>query len=138
MGTTVMSGEERKQEALKRRGEFLKKQENINTEIKSSEFKMMSVKSRQELEEEREAYIKNAVLRIQEEALSMSQRMKMEEQKRLEMLKMEEERIKREETMRQEAIVKAERNVRSSKSRARKENSRKTKKGRRGEKSKGT
>merc|ERR1711962_1196863 len=78
ISTTVSkSGEERKQEALKRR-------------------------------EEREAFILQTVQRIKEEASSLSQRLKNEEEKRLELIQLEEQRIKQQEIMRQEAMLKAE------------------------------
>merc|ERR1712226_587774 len=78
-------GEERRKEALERRQEFLKQQEDLHVKISSSsEFKVSSAKTRQQLEEEREAFIKNAVLRFQEEALMLSKRAKEEEMKRLE------------------------------------------------------
>merc|ERR1719431_1200669 len=102
-------GEERRKEALERRQEFLKQQEDLHMKISSSsEFKVSSAKTRQQLEEEREAFIKNAVLRVQEEALMLSKRAKEEEMKRLEYIKMEEERIKKEDALRAEAMLRAE------------------------------
>merc|ERR1712128_91263 len=55
------SGEERKQEALARRKEFLKEQEDMHMKLSVSEFKTTQVKSRQQLEEERELFIQRAV-----------------------------------------------------------------------------
>merc|ERR1711892_1189691 len=102
-------GEERRKEALERRQEFLKQQEDLHMKItSSSEFKISNAKSRQQLEEEREAYIKNAVLRVQEEALMLSNRAKEEENKRIEYIRMETERIAREDILRAEAMVRAE------------------------------
>merc|ERR1739838_766873 len=102
-------GEERRKEALERRQEFLKQQEDLHMKItSSSEFKISNAKSRQQLEEEREAYIKNAVLRVQEEALMLSKRSKDEEMKRVEFIRMEEERMAREDVLRQEAMLRAE------------------------------
>merc|ERR1711872_99844 len=77
-------GEERRKEALERRQEFLKQQEDLHMKITSSQFNVGNAKTRQQLEEEREAFIKNAVLRVQEEALMLSNRAKEEEMKRLE------------------------------------------------------
>merc|ERR1712179_189493 len=102
---TEMSGMERKQEALKRREEFVRKKENIDMTITDSNYKTMNVKTRKQLEEERELYIKNAVERIQQEALNLSMRVKTEEEKRIEQLKLEEARILQEEKMRAEAML---------------------------------
>merc|ERR1712098_1009953 len=52
------SGEERRQEALARRKEFLKEQEDMHMKLSKTEFKTTQVKSRQQLEEEREALYK--------------------------------------------------------------------------------
>merc|ERR1712198_553092 len=60
-------GEERRKEALERRQEFLKQQEDLHMKITSSQFNVGNAKTRQQLEEEREAFIKNAVLRAEEE-----------------------------------------------------------------------
>merc|ERR1712066_1209387 len=89
------SGEERRKEALERRQEFLKENEDLHMKIKSSDFKMTNVKTRQQLEEERESFFKNTVLKVQQEAQLMSSRAKDDEMKRIEYLKSEEERIKR-------------------------------------------
>merc|ERR1711911_132782 len=105
---TEMSGMERKQEALKRREEFVRKKENIDMTITESNYKTMNVKTRKQLEEERELYIKNAVERIQQEALNLSMRVKTEEEKRIEQLKLEEARILQEEKMRADAMLRAE------------------------------
>merc|ERR1712131_32969 len=70
--------------------------------------KMTNVKTRQQLEEERESFFKNTVLKVQQEAQLMSSRAKDDEMKRIEYLKSEEERIKREEILRQEAMLRAE------------------------------
>jgi chromosome segregation protein len=102
------SGEERRKEALERRQEFLKENEDLHMKIKSSDFKMTNVKTRQQLEEERESFFKNTVKRVQEEATMISNRAKEDEQKRVEFLKREEERIMREEKLRQEAMLRAE------------------------------
>merc|ERR1711862_702648 len=75
------SGEERRKEALERR---------------------------QQLEEERESFFRNTVMRVQEEAAMLSNRAKEDELKRIEYLKSEEERIKRKEVLRQEAMLRAE------------------------------
>merc|ERR1711892_387729 len=102
-------GEERRKEALDRRQEFLKQQEDLHMKItSSSQYNVSNAKSRQQLEEEREAYIKNAVLRVQEEALMLSNRAKEEENKRIEYIRMETERIAREDILRAEAMVRAE------------------------------
>merc|ERR1711892_152928 len=102
-------GEERRKEALERRQEFLKQQEDLHMKItSSSQYNVSNAKSRQQLEEEREAYIKNAVLRVQEEALMLSKRSKDEEMKRVEFIRMEEERMAREDVLRQEAMLRAE------------------------------
>merc|ERR1712025_176306 len=102
-------GEERRQEALERRQEFLKQQEDMHMKISSSsQYSMGNAKTRQQLEEEREAYIQNAVKRVQEEALMLSNRAKEEEMKRLEYIRLEEERIKREDALRAEAMARAE------------------------------
>merc|ERR1712233_97395 len=98
------SGEDRRKEALERRQEFLKQNEDLHMQIKSSDFKMTNVKTRQQLEEEREEFFKSTVLRVQQEAQQMSSRAKEDEMKRIEYLKSEEERIKREEILRQEAM----------------------------------
>merc|ERR1712079_203241 len=102
------SGEERRKEALERRQEFLKENEDLYMQIKSSDFKMTNVKTRQQLEQERESFFQNTVMRVQEEAKMISSRAKEEELKRIEYLKSEEERIKREEVLRQEAMLRAE------------------------------
>jgi len=102
------SGEDRRKEALERRQEFLKQNEDLHMQIKSSDFKMTNVKTRQQLEEERESFFKNTVLKVQQEAQLMSSRAKDDEMKRIEYLKSEEERIKREEILRQEAMLRAE------------------------------
>merc|ERR1719357_1205177 len=101
-------GEERRKEALERRQEFLKQQEDLHMKITSSQFNVGNAKTRQQLEEEREAFIKNAVLRVQEEALMLSNRAKEEEMKRLEYIRLEEERIKKEDKLRAEAMLRAE------------------------------
>merc|ERR1712079_738977 len=102
------SGEERRKEALERRQEFLKENEDLYMQIKSSDFKMTNVKTRQQLEQERESFFQNTVMRVQEEAKMISSRAKEDEMKRIEYLKSEEERIKREEILRQEAMLRAE------------------------------
>merc|ERR1719384_282063 len=102
------AGEDRRKEAIERRQEFLKQQEDLHMTVKSSEMKVSNVKSRQQLEEEREAFFKNTVMRVQQEATMLSNRAKEEEQKRLEWLKTEEERMAREEILRQEAMLRAE------------------------------
>merc|ERR1711872_1041333 len=102
-------GEERRKEALERRQEFLKQQEDLHMKItSSSQYSMSNAKTRQQLEEEREAYIQNAVKRVQEEALMLSNRAKEEEMKRLEYIRLEEERIKKEDKFRAEAMLRAE------------------------------
>merc|ERR1712198_807996 len=60
--------------------------------------KMTNVKTRQQLEEERESFFKNTVLKVQQEAQLMSSRAKDDEMKRIE----------REEILRQEAMLRAE------------------------------
>merc|ERR1711915_783347 len=75
--------------ALERRQEFLKQQEDLHMKITSSQFNVGNAKTRQQLEEEREAFIKNAVFRVQEEALMLSNRAKEEEMKRLEYIRLE-------------------------------------------------
>merc|ERR1712217_254689 len=102
------SGEERRKEALERRQEFLKQNEDLHMQIKSSDIKFTNVKTRQQLEEERESFFKNTVMRVQEEANMISNRAKEDEMKRVEFLKLEEERIMREEKLRQEAMLRAE------------------------------
>merc|ERR1711981_183947 len=104
-------GEERRAEALERRKVFLKQQEDMNMKISSSQFSTVQSKSRQQLEEEREAMFAASVKRVQEESRMQMERAKMEEQKRLDFLKQEEERqrlLKRqqeeEERMRQEKL----------------------------------
>merc|ERR1712183_906367 len=82
------SGQERKQEALKRREEFV---------IKKSEAKLSSnVKSTQELHQQREEMIANQVLKMQEESKTMMTRYVEESKKREEMLKREQEMIETE------------------------------------------
>merc|ERR1711915_464050 len=78
------------------------KKEDLHMKITSSQFNVGNAKTRQQLEEEREAFIKNAVLRVQEEALMLSNRAKEEEMKRLEYIRLEEERIKKEDKLRAE------------------------------------
>merc|ERR1712168_1117085 len=95
------SGDERRREALERRQEFLKQQEDLHMEIKTSDIKVKNVKSRQQLEEEREAYIKKTIMMVQGEAMILSKRAKEEEEKRTQYLQLEEERIKREDESRQ-------------------------------------
>jgi len=102
------SGEERRKEALERRQEFLEQNKDLHMQLKTSEFKMTSAKTRQQLEEERESFFRNTVMRVQEEAAMLSNRAKEDELKRIEYLKSEEERIKREEVLRQEAMLRAE------------------------------
>merc|ERR1712012_1280694 len=80
----------------------------------------------QQLEEEREAFFKDTILKVQQEAQMISSRAKDEEQKRIEYLRQEEERIKREEVLRQEAMVRAE-EERKQKEMARQEELRKQK-----------
>merc|ERR1711994_303588 len=78
----------RKQEALKRREEFV---------IKKSEAKLSSnVKSTQELHRQREEMIANQVLKMQEESKTMMTRYVEESKKREEMLKREQEMIETE------------------------------------------
>ena len=101
-------GEERRAEALERRKEFLKQQEDLRMKVTSSQFSAVQSKSRQQLEEEREAMFAASVKRVQEESRMQMERAKMEEQKRLDFLKQEEERLKREEVLRQEAMIRAE------------------------------
>merc|ERR1711972_108418 len=96
--TVSQSKEERKAEAIQRREEFLKKKENIDMNITTSEYKTVDVKTRQQIEEEREAYIQQTVMKIQQEALGLKERIKMEENSRL----------KIEEVKRQEAMQRAE------------------------------
>merc|ERR1712193_301357 len=102
------SGEERRKEALERRQEFLKENEDLYMQVKSSDFKMTNVKTRRQLEQERESFFQNTVMSVQEEAKMISSRAKEDEMKRIEYLKSEEERIKREEILRQEAMLRAE------------------------------
>ena len=101
-------GEERRAEALERRKEFLKQQEDLRMKVTSSQFSAVQSKTRQQLEEEREAMFAASVKRVQEESRMQMERAKMEEQKRLDFLKQEEERLKREEVLRQEAMIRAE------------------------------
>merc|ERR550539_2303943 len=101
-------GEERRAEALERRKVFLKQQEDMNMKISSSQFSTVQSKSRQQLEEEREAMFAASVKRVQEESRMQMERAKMEEQKHLDFLKQEEERLKHEEVLRQEAMIRAE------------------------------
>lgn len=105
---SMKSGEERKKEALERRDEFLKQQQEISMKLNTSEFKTIEVKSKKELDEEREAIMLAAITRIKEESMSLSNRLKMEEQKRVEFIRAEEERQRQEDIMRQEAVLKAE------------------------------
>merc|ERR1711994_750797 len=106
--TVSLSKEERKAEAIQRREEFLKKKENIDMNITTSEYRTVDVKTRQQIEEEREAYIQQTVMKIQQEALGLKERIKMEENSRIQMIKQEEERLKIEEVKRQEAMQRAE------------------------------
>merc|ERR1712012_1373765 len=101
-------GEERRAEALARRREFLKQQEDLRMKVSSSQFSTVQSKTRQQLEEEREAMFAASVKRVQEESRMQMERAKMEEQKRIDFLKQEEERLKREEVLRQEAMIRAE------------------------------
>merc|ERR550517_870646 len=101
-------GEERRAEALERRQEFLKQQEDLRMKVTSAQFSAVQSKTRQQLEEEREAMFAASVKRVQEESRMQMERAKMEEQKRLDFLKQEEERLKREEVLRQEAMIRAE------------------------------
>merc|ERR1719462_169103 len=101
-------GEERRAEALERRQEFLKQQEDLRMKVSSSQFSTVQSKTRQQLEEEREAMFAASVKRVQEESRMQMERAKMEEQKRIDFLKQEEERLKREEVLRQEAMIRAE------------------------------
>merc|ERR1711909_184369 len=86
-------GEERRAEALERRQEFLKQQEDMHMKISSSQFTAVKSKTRQQLEEEREAMFAASVLRVQEESRMQMERSKQEEQKRIGFLKDEEERV---------------------------------------------
>merc|ERR1719323_461076 len=101
-------GEERRAEALARRQEFPKQQEDLRMKVSSSQFSTVQSKTRQRLEEEREAMFAASVKRVQEESRMQMERAKMEEQKRIDFLKQEEERLKREEVLRQEAMIRAE------------------------------
>ena len=76
--------------------------------LKSATVKITNVKTRQQLEQERESFFQSTVKRVQEEATMISNRAKEDEMKRVEFLKGEEERIMREEKLRQEAIQRAE------------------------------
>jgi len=76
--------------------------------ITTSEYRTVDVKTRQQIEEEREAYIQQTVMKIQQEALGLKERIKMEENSRIQMIKQEEERLKIEEVKRQEAMQRAE------------------------------
>merc|ERR1712228_1125718 len=100
-------GEERRKEALERRQEFLKQQEDLHMKITSSQFNVGNAKTRQQPEEEREAFIKNAVLRVQEEALMLSNRAKEEERKAKELARQEE--IKRQQALMLEQKAERER-----------------------------
>lgn len=102
------SGEERRADALERRQLFLKQQEDLRMQVSSSKFSTVQSKTRQQLEEEREAMFAASVLRVQEESRMQAERAKQEEQKRIEFLKDEEERVKRQEILRQEAMLRAE------------------------------
>merc|ERR1711962_1933865 len=101
----LAGGEERRAEALERRKEFLKQQERQNEDLRmkitSSQYTTIQSKTRQQLEEEREAMIAASVRRFQEESRMQMERAKQEEQRRIEMLKLEEERLKKEEILRQ-------------------------------------
>merc|ERR550539_1736650 len=65
------AGEDRRKEAIGRRQEFLKQQEDLHMEVKSSEMKVSNVKTRQQLEEERmareEILRQEAMVRAEEE-----------------------------------------------------------------------
>merc|ERR1712243_60052 len=61
-------GEKARQEALERRQEFLKQQEDMHMKISSSKFNVVQSKTRQQLEEEREAMFAASVMRVQEES----------------------------------------------------------------------
>merc|ERR1719427_319737 len=95
------SGEERRADALERRQLFLKQQEDLRMQVSSTKFSTVQSKTRQQLEEEREAMFAASVLRVQEESRMQAERAKQEEQKRIEFLKEEEERV-RQEKLRQE------------------------------------
>merc|ERR1719357_1971727 len=86
----------------------LKQQEDLRMKVSSSQFSTVKSKTRQQLEEEREAMFAASVKRVQEESRMQMERAKMEEQKRIDFLKQEEERLKREEVLRQEAMIRAE------------------------------
>merc|ERR1711915_1157238 len=98
-------GEERRKEALERRQEFLKQQEDLHMKITSSQFNVGNAKTRQQLEEEREAFIKNAVLRVQEEALMLSNRAKEEEIKDLNILGWKKKELRRKTNLEQKLCL---------------------------------
>merc|ERR1712041_32625 len=98
-------GEERRQEALERRQEFLKQQEDMHMKISSSKFNVVQSKTRQQLEEEREAMFAASVMRVQEESRMQMERAKQEEQKRIEFLRLEEERARKEDQLRMESLA---------------------------------
>merc|ERR1712227_525589 len=81
------SGEERRKEALERRQEFLEQNKDLHMQLKTSEFKMTSAKTRQQLEEERESFFRNTVMRVQEEAAMLRAE---EERKQKELARQEE------------------------------------------------
>merc|ERR1739842_128228 len=76
-----------RKEALERRQEFLKENEDLHMKIKSTDFKITNVKTRQQLEQERESFFQSTVKRVQEEATMISNRAKEDEMKRVEFLK---------------------------------------------------
>merc|ERR1712012_860262 len=97
-------GEERRAEALARRQEFLKQQEDLRMKVSSSQFSTVQSKTRQQLEEEREAMFAASVKRVQEESRMQMERAKMEEQKRIDFLKQEMMQAQREEMERQRLL----------------------------------
>merc|ERR1712179_494035 len=105
------AGEIRKQEAMKRREEFVQSK----TTISSSTGKTI-----QEINAEREEMIKKEVLKIQEESRQMMQRYLEESKRRAEILQMEQEK-KAEEEKKQQEILQAAIIERAEKERLRQE-----------------
>jgi hypothetical protein len=100
----LKQGGERRQEALRRREEFIRQEAACNIQVEQK----IECKTRAQLEAEREEFLRQTCARVKMEASQLSQRHKDEEVMRFKSIEEEQIRIQNEEQMRHEAMLQAE------------------------------
>merc|ERR1711994_990195 len=106
----LIEGENRRQDAMRRREEFLKQQsEQLAFEVVESEHRVIAAKSRQELEEDRERFLRETCERVKRESSELSQRHKQEEERRASEVQKAKEEMENEERARKQIQEQMER-----------------------------